>query len=94
MIAALLLTLASPSTPVPELDAGYASDTIRHLKGHPSLPAGSTTRARTAVAAAACHPDPNKGRACRHHHARAEAARGEPRVLGEGAEGPGKVTAR
>lgn len=92
MISALLLALAMPSALVPEAGAAYASDTIRHLKGHPSVPAGSTTRVRTA-ATAACHPDPYKGRACRHHQAKAE-ARSDARVLAEAAEGAGGVNAR
>lgn len=86
MISVLLLALASPSTSALELNAGYAPDTIRHLKGHSSLPAGSTTGARTA-ATATCHPDPSKGRACRHHHAKAEETRRDAHVLAEAGEG-------
>ncbi|HKT85908.1 MAG TPA: hypothetical protein VJQ77_07485 [Novosphingobium sp.] len=88
MISALLLVLASPAAAAPGLNAGYASDTIRHLKGHSSLPSRAASGARTA-ATAACHPDPSKGRACRHHNAKAAETR-EARVLahaGEAARG-------
>lgn len=48
-----------------------ASDTIRHMKGHGSLPAAA---APVKGPKAACHPDPSKSRACRHHQAQATAA--------------------
>lgn len=94
MISVVLLALASPVASAPQLSAGYAPDTIRHLKGHPSLPAGSATGPRTAAAAATCHPDPNKGRACRHHHAKAEEANRDSQVLAEAGEDTGDVAAR
>lgn len=50
-----------------------ASDTIRHMKGHGALPVASSMPAKGPKAA--CHPDPVKSRACRHHQAKAEEAR-------------------
>ncbi|WP_374414184.1 hypothetical protein [Novosphingobium colocasiae] len=52
-----------------------ASDTIRHMKGHGALPAPSSVVAKGPKAA--CHPDPVKSRACRHHQAKAEEARAQ-----------------
>ena len=92
MISVVLLALASTTASAPQLNAGYAPDTVRHLKGHPSLPAGSTTSAR--AAAAVCHPDPYKGRACRHHHAKAQEASREPRDLAGTREVAGGVATR
>ncbi|SFG39888.1 hypothetical protein SAMN05518801_12228 [Novosphingobium sp. CF614] len=71
MISAFLLALATLSGPAAAPDAAYASDTIRHLKGHPSLPAAPANQARK-TANAACHPDPGKGRVCRHRQAQAD----------------------
>ena len=75
MISAFLLALAALSSPADLSSAGYAPDTIRHLKGHASLPAPSE-RKDDAVPAV-CHPDPTKGRICRHHIAKKQAAHRE-----------------
>lgn len=65
MLSAILLLLAGAAEP-----AAHVSDTIRHLKGQHSLPvAAAGPKAR---AAQACHPDPSKARACRHHMAQAQ----------------------
>ncbi|VWX51565.1 hypothetical protein [Novosphingobium sp. 9U] len=76
MITATLLALASLSTPATALlpTASYAQDTVRASKGHPSLPARADA-GRTSAAPAVCHPDPSKGRACRHHVAKKQEAR-------------------
>lgn len=76
MISAALLalaTLSSPATVAPA--AGYAPNSIRHLKGHASLPAPSPRQDRAAPAV--CHPDPGKGRVCRHHITQRKAAHRE-----------------
>jgi len=66
--AAMCCLAFSPSVAV-------ASDSVRAGKGMASLPQTTEVRA----AAAVCHPDPVKSRACRHHIAKArEAARTEP----------------
>lgn len=75
MISAVLLAVATLSTPSAAPAAAYAPDTIRHLKGHASLPAPSARKDRAAPAV--CHPDPGKGRMCRHHVAQQEAAHRE-----------------
>ena len=77
MVSAFLLALATLSAPAlaAPASAGYSPDTIRHMKGHPSLPVAR--EAKDSAAPAVCHPDPTKGRICRHHVAKQEAARGE-----------------
>lgn len=71
MISATILAVVGFTLAAPAPQAGYAPDTIRALRGHHSLPA--TTETKDAKGAApVCHPDPLKGRACRHHHAKAE----------------------
>jgi hypothetical protein len=78
MISAALLALASLTAAVPA-PAAYAGETISAMKGHPALPA----RAATAKSGApvACHPEPTKGRACRHHIVQAEQAKRQAAVL-------------
>lgn len=71
MISALLLAVATLSTPAAGQSPAYGSDTARALKGHGALPAGAT-ELKSAKGPAACHPDPAKGRICRHHIAQAE----------------------
>ena len=93
MISALLLALISPFAPAPEPKAGYAPETIRHLKGQHSLPPASASGTRSEVAAT-CHPDPFKGRACRHHQAKAEEARDKTRSLAEAGETADRAAAR
>ena len=70
MISAVLLAVASLSVSAPAPQAGFAPDTVRAMKGHHAIP--STTKAKHRAASAVCHPDPLKGRACRHHHAKLE----------------------
>jgi len=72
---ATLATLAA-STP-----AAYASDTIRDMKGHPPIVARADPAPRAAPAV--CHPDPMKGRACRHHVAKAEERRAQSYAVAE-----------
>lgn len=71
-----LVSLSSPTgatSPVHAPTAAYAGDTIAHMKGH-AAPARPVVAVK-AGPAAACHPEPSKGRACRHHAAQAEEAR-------------------
>lgn len=76
MISAALLAIATLSSPVAVVPAaGYTPNTIRHLKGHASLPAPSERKDRAAPAV--CHPDPAKGRVCRHNIAQQKAAHRE-----------------
>jgi hypothetical protein len=83
MIVASLLALATLAAPAsaPLANAGYGQDTMRHLKGHPSLPAPAAKPESSAPAV--CHPDPGKGRACRHHVSKREQARSEARARAE-----------
>jgi hypothetical protein len=82
MISALLLAIAGLSTPAAPQTAAYGSDTIAHLKGHPSVPAREDSPKQASVPAA-CHPDNSKGRVCRIANARAEDARRETNALAE-----------
>lgn len=70
MISAILLAVAGLSVSAPAQHAGFAPDTVRAMKGHHAIP--DTAKAKHAAASAVCHPDPMKGRACRHHHAKLE----------------------
>jgi hypothetical protein len=76
IVAATLLALATLATPstITAPGAGYSPDTMRHLKGHPSLPARAAVKTQSS-AAAVCHPDPGKGRVCRHHVGKQDEAR-------------------
>jgi hypothetical protein len=67
MISALVLAVASLSTPSP------AALPVRNLKGHPPLPARTSER-KASNLPAACHPDPTKRRSCNHRMAKAAAA--------------------
>jgi hypothetical protein len=81
MITATLLALATLTAPLTLAapSAGYSPDTMRHLKGHPSLPARAATKTRS-TAPTVCNPDPSKGRVCRHHVGKQEEARNEGRT--------------
>lgn len=68
MILATMLFLAGTAATAA---ATPGADTIRHLKGHHSLPVAAPAQS-TAKAPAVCHSDPLKGRACRHHAVQAE----------------------
>ncbi|EIZ77849.1 hypothetical protein WSK_3519 [Novosphingobium sp. Rr 2-17] len=70
-----LLVVAAFTAPTPAA-ANYAGDTIAHSKGH-IVAARTTTGNARPGASAVCHPDPSKGRVCRHHVAKAEEARNE-----------------
>lgn len=73
MISAALLALVSLSVPAAAApQAGYAGETVTAAKGHPT-PAARGTVARSS-APVACHPEPSKGRACRHNIVQAEQA--------------------
>lgn len=94
MIVASLLALAALAAPTsaPLANPGYGQDTMRHLKGHPSLPAPAPTAESSAPAV--CHPDPGKGRACRHHVSKREQARSEARARSEFAANESASTPR
>lgn len=68
-----LASLSSPAGAGHAPTAAYAGDTIAHMKGH-AAPARPVVAVK-AGPAAACHPEPSKGRACRHHAAQAEETR-------------------
>ncbi len=51
-----------------------AANTIAHLKGHTATAA---PQARQAAAPRVCHPEPTKGRDCRHRIAQRETVAGE-----------------
>ncbi|KMS53470.1 hypothetical protein V474_22410 [Novosphingobium barchaimii LL02] len=78
MISAALLALVSLSSPFAApapapapAPAAYAGETIAAMKGHPTPARSSAARS---AAPAVCHPDPSKGRACRHVIVQAEQA--------------------
>jgi hypothetical protein len=74
MISAVLLALASLSTPA-AAPVAYAGESVAAGKGH-ATPAKPTAVARSR-APVACHPEPSKGRACRHNVVQAEQAERE-----------------
>ena len=86
MISAALAFLAGASGAVSTAPSVHAVDTIRHLKGHHSLPV-SRSASDGRRAAATCHPDPLKGRACRHHVAKAEDERKQALAVADRREG-------
>ncbi|MFC0685498.1 hypothetical protein [Novosphingobium clariflavum] len=65
----VLAAIASLSLALP--GAAIANETIAHLKGHPAVSAPKAKR--TAAARVACHPEPSKGRDCRHRALQADA---------------------
>ena len=71
MLSAFLFALAGLSAPAPQV--AYASDSARSSKGYGPIPARASAgdRERGRVIGV-CNPDPLKGRACRHHQAKAE----------------------
>lgn len=69
-----LMVLATFAAPTPTATLGYAGDTIAHSKGHIAV-ASRSVESSGAGASAVCHPDPMKGRACRHRVAKAEERR-------------------
>jgi len=80
MIAATLLALAALGTPSAiSLPApGEYADTMRDVRGQASLPTAPSVSKTVSSAPAVCHPDPSKGRACRHHVSKqAEAKRAD-----------------
>jgi len=90
MISAALFVLISLSSPsAAPAQAAYAGETIAAMKGHPTPARSSTTRS---AAPAVCHPDPSKGRACRHVIVQAEQA--ERATLAEAAAGAAREHAR
>lgn len=82
MISAFLAAVATLSAPAAGEFPAYGSDTVRASKGHAALPAGSGTL-KSAKTPSACHPDPAKGRICRHHNAQAQQLRADALVLAE-----------
>jgi hypothetical protein len=74
MISAVLLALVSLSAPASApATAAYAGETITAMKGH-ATPAKRAAATRSHAAPVACHPEPSKGRACRHTIVQAEQA--------------------
>ncbi|MFC0205924.1 hypothetical protein [Novosphingobium soli] len=73
-LVALVLLSGAPSPA-----AAYAGDTVVAAKGHPT-PAKPARLAKSA-APVACHPDPSKGRVCRHNIVQAEEQEGRRAVL-------------
>lgn len=78
-ISAAVLALATLSTPVASTTAAYAGESVTASKGH-ATPARVASRASAPVA---CHPDPMKGRACRHLIVQAEQADGKAVAVAE-----------
>ena len=70
MISAALIALVSLSAPVSS-PLAYAGDSVAASKGHPAVAVRGQGKAS---APAVCHPDPSKGRACRHAIVQAEQA--------------------
>lgn len=89
MFSATLMFLAAAAAPVA---ATSGADTIRHLKGHHSLPIAPAARA-VAKAPVVCNPDPLKGRACRHHLAKRDESR-EQRLAQAGADASRRSSAQ
>lgn len=84
MIATALLALVSLSAPsAAPMSVAYAGESVAAGKGHPTLARGTATRSSAPVA---CHPEPSKGRVCRHHVAQAEQAEREAVARTEGVE--------
>jgi hypothetical protein len=74
MITLTLAAIASFATSAPAVapsSAAYGNATIAHMKGHAPAPRATVSAAKSAPAV--CHPDPGKGRACRHEVAQAKA---------------------
>lgn len=65
-----LAALAALSLALP--GAAIANETVAHLKGNLAIPAPKAKTA-SATGRVACHPDPGKGRDCRHRAAQADA---------------------
>ena len=65
----VLATIAALSLALP--GAAIANETIAHLKGHPAVAAPKAKT--TSSARVACHPEPSKGRDCRHRAMQADA---------------------
>lgn len=73
LISAAVLAFVSLSTPTSiAAPAAYAGESVMASKGHaiPARPAVAAKREKQV----ACHPDPSKGRACRHNLVQAEQA--------------------
>jgi hypothetical protein len=66
----VLATIAALSLALP--GAAIANETIAHLKGNLAV-AAPKAKTTAAPGRAACHPDPSKGRDCRHRAAQADA---------------------
>ena len=78
MLSAFLFALAGLSASAPAPQVAYASDSARSSKGHAPIPARASARdGERGRVIGACNPDPLKGRACRHHQAKAEEKPGQ-----------------
>ncbi|MCT2401476.1 hypothetical protein [Novosphingobium mangrovi (ex Huang et al. 2023)] len=97
MISAFLLAVAGLSvpaaTPAAIPVAAYGANTVKHLKGHPPLPARAEG-SKSVNLPAACHPDPTKSRVCRHHLVQAEQQRRETRALADASDMTGGEAAQ
>ncbi|MCJ2187170.1 hypothetical protein [Novosphingobium beihaiensis] len=91
MISAFFLAIAGLSAAPANAYPAYAADTVRRLKGHASLPA--TARGpKPAATQIKCHPEPTKGRACRHHAMQAKQERRNATPLAEASNmTPGEI---
>lgn len=66
-----LVSLSAPAAPAAAPAVAYAGESVAASKGHPALPRAAKSRS---AAPAVCHPDPTKGRVCRHNIVQAQAA--------------------
>ncbi|MCJ2176970.1 hypothetical protein [Novosphingobium album (ex Hu et al. 2023)] len=82
MISAFLLAIAGLSATPASAYPAYGTDTVRSLKGHPSLPVAAKAE-KSAATQAKCHPEPSKGRTCRHHVAQTKQERQNAPALAE-----------
>lgn len=84
MISAALLALVSLSAPsAAPISSAYAGESVAAAKGHPAVARGKVARSSAPVA---CHPEPSKGRVCRHNIAQAEQAEREALAGAKGVE--------
>lgn len=78
----ILLPVLSTLAALGLASAAQASDSLRAMKGHLPLPQDIRNTAARAVPAT-CHPDPGKGRICRHVALKAAEARDEAKALAD-----------
>lgn len=89
----ILLPVISTLAALGLASAAQASDSLRAMKGH--LPLPDNAKSATARATpAACHPDPGKGRICRHVALKAEETREEARAFADAGAAANPVSAQ